>query len=308
MNTKYYLLYEDNNYLKFVDNKPIIYQDISEIDLETINYSKEEFLKNKNLNNKNIIIAKVILNNDKQYYNITLYNPLFQTPNKLNDIRFNQIKKIILERLANIKEHKKNKSLNKSYDYENLLNGLFQEIITNQEMARTLFQKNSLINLKIKDYIKEMNGKDYNWLLSKTYDTLKSYMEFRNLLLEFINFYSKDLKQDFFVVENYNFPSEIFEYQTSFYINPFDASNDLKKEINKNNIDQEFILFQKLLQVKNSAFDDEEVGEIFKLESLKGVMEKFDGNRIYSSTKDDLLRLGILSDEEYLKGNNELKP
>ena len=175
-------------------------------------------------------------------------------------------------------------------------------------MARTLFQKNSLINLKIKDYIKEMNGKDYNWLLSKTYDTLKSYMEFRNLLLEFINFYSKDLKQDFFVVENYNFPSEIFEYQTSFYINPFDASNDLKKEIDKNNIDQEFILFQKLLQVKNSAFDDEEVGEIFKLESLKGVMEKFDGNRIYSSTKDDLLRLGILSDEEYLKGNNELKP
>ena len=39
MNTKFFLLYEDNGYLKFIDNKLTIYKDISEIDLKTINYS-----------------------------------------------------------------------------------------------------------------------------------------------------------------------------------------------------------------------------------------------------------------------------
>ena len=309
MNTRYFLLYDDGNYLKFIDNKPIIYQDIAEIDLMTIDYSKEEFQKEKNiLENNNIIILKVILNKDKQCYNISLYNPLFQTKNKLNEKRFNQIKKIILERLSNVKMHKKDKSIKLSYDYQSLLNNLFKEIITNSDMASDLHSKTSLINLKIKDYIKEMNGKDYNWLFSKTKDILKSYIEFRNLLLEFINYYRKDLINDLSFYENYLFPSEVFLYQTSFYINLSDASNDLEKKIDEENIEEEFSLFRKLLQIKKAKFDDYEIGQVFKIEGLKGVMEKFDGNRIYSSTKDDLLRLGILSDEEYLRDNHELKP
>ena len=74
----------------------------------------------------------------------------------------------------------------------------------------------------------------------------------------------------------------------------------MKKILKKN--------FRKLLQIKKAKFDDYEIGQVFKIEGLKGVMEKFDGNKIYSSTKDDLLRLGILSDEEYLRDNHELKP
>ena len=309
MNTRYFLLYDDGNYLKFIDNKPIIYQDIAEIDLMTIDYSKEEFIKEKNIQeNNNIIILKVTLNKDKQCYNISLYNPLFQTKNKLNEKRFNQIKKIILERLSNVKMHKKDKTIKLSYDYQSLLNNLFKEIITSSDMTSDLYDQNSIINLKIKDYIKEMNGKDYNWLFSKTKDILKSYIEFRNLLLEFINYYRKDLINDLSFYENYLFPSEVFLYQTSFYINANDASNDLEKKIDEKNIEEEFLLFRKLLQIKNANFDDYEIGQVFKNEGLKGIMETFDGNRIYSSTKDDLLRLGILSDEEYLRDNHELKP
>ena len=57
-----------------------------------------------------------------------------------------------------------------------------------------------------------------------------------------------------------------------------------------------------------SSFDDEEIGMVYKIEGLPGVMKHFDGNRIYSLTKEDLLRLGIMSEEEYLRRENELKP
>ena len=76
MNTKYFLLYDDHNCLKYIDKKPTIYKDISEIDLKTINYSKEEFLKENNLTNQDLIIAKVTFNKNNNYYNVTLYNPL----------------------------------------------------------------------------------------------------------------------------------------------------------------------------------------------------------------------------------------
>ena len=62
MNTRYFLLYDDGNYLKFIDNKPIIYQDIAEIDLMTIDYSKEEFLNEKNM--KTLIEEYQIVDDD----------------------------------------------------------------------------------------------------------------------------------------------------------------------------------------------------------------------------------------------------
>ena len=112
MNTKYFLLYDDHNYLKFINEKPTFYKDISEIDLETINYSKEEFLKKYNLTNNNyLIIAKIALNKDKKYYNVTLYNPLFQTKNKMHENRLNQIKKTMLNRLDKVVNKKREKLL-----------------------------------------------------------------------------------------------------------------------------------------------------------------------------------------------------
>ena len=39
---------------------------------------------------------------------------------------------------------------------------------------------------------------------------------------------------------------------------------------------------------------------------LNQVMNYFDANRIYSSSKEDLLRLGIINEEDYIKNNKEL--
>ena len=310
MNTKYFLLYDDHNYLKFIDEKPTFYKDISEIDLETINYSKEEFLKKYNLTNNNyLIIAKIALNKDKKYYNVTLYNPLFQTKNKMHENRLNQIKKTMLNRLDKVVNKKREKLLDDTPSYRSLLKSIFDEILADKKMKfyLTIDDNNKKVNLKVKEKILEMD-KNYNFSFNQADDILKSYMEFRNLLLEFLNYYRQDLKQDLFVAENYIFPSEVFDYQISFYINPYDASNDIDKKIDEELIDKEFVDFQKLIQIKNSPFDDEEIGRMYKIDGLPGVMKHFDGNHIYSSTKEDLLRLGIISDEEYLKKEKELKP
>lgn len=310
MNTKYFLLYDDHNYLKFINEKPTFYKDISEIDLETINYSKEEFLKKYNLTNSNyLIIAKITLNKEKKYYNVTLYNPLFQTKNKMHENRLNQIKKTMLNRLDKVVNKKREKLLDDTPSYRSLLKSIFDEILADKKMKfyLTIDDNNKKVNLKVKEKILEMD-KNYNFSFNQADDILKSYMEFRNLLLEFLNYYRQDLKQDLFVAENYIFPSEVFDYQISFYINPYDASNDLDKKIDEELIDKEFVDFQKLIQIKNSPFDDEEIGRMYKIDGLPGVLKHFDGNHIYSSTKEDLLRLGIISDEEYLKKEKELKP
>ena len=211
----------------------------------------------------------------------------------------------MLNRLSKV--NNKEKLLDDTPSYQILLKSLFDEILADKTMKFSLTSDKSKINLKVKEMILEMD-KSYNWSFNKVDEVLKSYMEFRNLLFEFFNYYRKDLKQDLLIPENYFFPSEVFDYQTSFYINSYDASNDLEKKLDQENIDKEFIIFQKLLQIKNAPFNDDVIGEIFKREGLSGVMKKFDGNRIYSLTKEDLLRLGIISDEEYLKKENELKP
>ncbi len=311
MNTKYYLLYDDNNYLRFIDNK--IYSDISEIDLKTIMYNKEDFIKeilekhNINLINKNIIIAKITLNKEKDYYNVSLYNPIFQYNPNINENRLIKIKKIMLNRLEKVTKKEKIKLLDEDMTFKSLIVNMVEEILSNNNLKDHMINDNSFVNKKIKDDIKN-EDRNYSILLSFIIKKLKSYYEFRNFLLEFIDFYRQDLKQKLFLAENYLLPSEVFDYQYSFFISNADASMDIDKKIDQEIEDNKVLKYQKIAKIKMSPFDDEEIGIIYKIEGLPGVMKQFDGNRIYSLTKKDLLRLGIISEDEYLKEENELKP
>ncbi len=310
MNTKYYLLYDDNNYLKFIDNT--LYIDISEIDLKTITYTKEEFIKeilkkqNINLINKTIVIAKITLNKEKDYYNVNLYNPIFQN-NNINENRLVKIKKVILNRLEKINKNEKIKLLDDDMTYKSLIVNMVDEILSNKNLKEHMIETNSLINKKIKDDIKHEDY-NYNLFLSFINKKLRSYFEFRNFLLEFINYYRQDLKQYFLTSENYLLPSEVFGYHSSFFISNYNASLDMEKLLDDKIHEEESLKYQKIAKIKMSPFDNEEIGTLFRKYGLSYVMEYFDGNYIFSLSKEDLLRLGIISEEEYLKCENELKP
>ena len=311
MNTKFYLLYDDNNCLKFIDN--IVYKDISEIDLKTIMDTKEDFIKEIleekkiDLVDKNIVIAKVTLNKEKDYYNVSLYNPIFQYKSKINENRLAKIKKVILNRLEKVTKKEKIKLLDDNMTFKSLIVKMVEEILSNKNLKEYIIRENSFVNKKIKDDIRNEDC-NYNVLLSFIINKLKSYYEFRNFLFEFIDFYRQDLNQKLFLVENYLLPSEVFDYQFSFFISNDEASLDMDKLLDDKIIEEDSLKYQKFAKIKMSPFDDEEIGMIFRKDGLSYVMEYFDGNRIYSSSKEDLLRLGIISDEEYLKRENELKP
>ena len=166
--------------------------------------------------------------------------------------------------------------------------------------------KSSNLNLKIKEEILALYGSDYNYHVANIWTMLKNYMDFRNFLLEFINYYRKDLKQEFSIAENYLFPSEVFNYDYSFFIGPYDASLDIYKNIDEKYLEEDLAITSKLIEIKKSAFDDEEIGYVFKKYGISEVMNSFEANRIYSATLEDLLRLGIISDKDYLKKNKEL--
>ncbi len=311
MNTKFYLLYDDNNCLKFIDN--IVYKDISEIDLKTIMDTKEDFIKEIleekkiDLVDKNIVIAKVTLNKEKDYYNVSLYNPIFQYKSKINENRLAKIKKVILNRLEKVTKKEKIKLLDDNMTFKSLIVKMVEEILSNKNLKEYIIRENSFVNKKIKDDIRNEDC-NYNVLLSFIINKLKSYYEFRNFLFEFIDFYRQDLNQKLFLVENYLLPSEVFDYQFSFFISNDEASLDMDKLLDDKIIEEDSLKYQKFAKIKMSPFDDEEIGMIFRKDGLSYVMEYFDGNRIYSSSKEDLLRIGIISDEEYLKRDNELKP
>ena len=308
MNTKYCLLYEDKAYLKFIDDKPIIYDDISQIDLETINYSKEEYLKiHPQLKDKMIVIAKVTLNKEKDYYNVNFYNPLFQTENKFGENKLIKIKKIILDRIAKVTKKARKKLLDNDDNFKIVINDLCLNIISFDEFKFFITENCQDVNLKVREELLKINKVTDNFHFYNICSYLTSYMEFRKLLLEYFNYYRRDLVNNFMESENYLFPSILFDYQMPFYLSPYDASQDMNKELDMKATEEEEYRFSKLLDIKKRPFDDEEIGFVFKNLGIAGVMGKFDADRIYTSTKEDLLRLGIISIEDYLKSNKELK-
>lgn len=304
---KFYLLYEDEGKLKFYNKQDTVFNDISEIDLLTIDYSKEGFIKmlndeyQINIANNNILIAKVTLNKESKSYNISLYNPLFQPSQRINRDKLLKIKYVMLNRLDKIINHEKIKLIDDSSKFHSLINSLCLEILNDKNLKMDMAEsKLSSLNLKIKEELVALYGSDYNFHVANIWTMLRSYMDFRNFLLEYINSNCKDLKQDFTIAENYLFPSEIFDYEYSFYIGPYEASLDNNKMIDENYLTEELDTFSKLQEIKRRPFDDEAIGQVFKKYGISEVMNNFEANRIYSSTLEDLLRLGIISDNEYL--------
>ena len=310
---KFYLLVEDENKLQFFDGKATVFNDISEIDLLTIDYSKKEFwdmVKNKyqiDLKDKKLLIAKVTLNKERDYYNISLYNPLFQPDKKINMQRYLKIKYVMLNRFDKVMNKERTKLLDDSSKFHSLVNSLCQEIVSYDDLKREMADsKSSKLNLRLKEEVLALYGSDYNFHVANIWTMLKNYMDFRNFLLEYINYYRKDLKQDFSIAESYLFPSEVFNYDYSFFINPYDASLDMDKNIDDKYFEEDLAVTSKLIEIKKSPFDDEEIGQVFKKYGISEVMNNFDADRIYSATLEDLLRLGIISDNDYLKKSKEL--
>ena len=311
--SKFYLLYHDEDKLKHIDNKGLPFNDISEIDLMTIKYNKPDFITyiknnyNIDLNDKDIYIAKVTLNKSDNYYNVTLYNPIFQTNKGLAHNRLVKIESVILNRLDKVVKKEKIKLLDESSQYRSLISSMCEEIVTTRKLQEYMSdENNSKLCLKLRDEISELFGADYNFHVSRIWKNLINYMEFRTFLLEYLSYFHKDLKQKIMPAENYLLPSELFNYQWPFYISPYDANKDVNKDIEQRYMDEESYNLSMISYIKTSPFDDEEIGHIYKKYGLNQVMNYFDANRIYSSSKEDLLRLGIINEEDYIKNNKEL--
>ncbi len=306
---RFYLLYEEEGKLKFYNKQD--FNDISEIDLLTIDYSKKEFaemVKYKyqiDLKDKKLLIAKINLNKDN--YNISIYNPIFQPDKKINIQKYLKIKYVMLNRFDKVMNKEKIKLLDDSSKFHSLINNFCLEIVNDNDLKRKMADsKSSHINLKLKEEILALSGYDYKFHVKNIWKKLRNYMDFRSFLLEYIDYYRNDLKQELNIAENYLFPSEIFNYNYSFFINPYEANKDKNKTIDKKYLEEDIDITLKLIKIKNSPFDDEEIGQVFKKYGINEVMNNFDANRIYSSTLKDLLRLGIINDEDYLNKIKEL--
>ena len=80
----------------------------------------------------------------------------------------------------------------------------------------------------------------------------------------------------------------------------------MDKNIDDKYFEEDLAVTSKVIEIKKSPFDDEEIGQVFKKYGISEVMNNFDADRIYSATLEDLLRLGIISDNDYLKKSKEL--
>ncbi len=302
--TKYYLLKETPKGLEPIGKYA---SDISFLDLETMLYTKEEYLQKlreqyKDETITNIFLAKV---KENQVYDMTFYPPLFII-NK-DDDKNQKLYAIVKNRSLKALHKEKSKILDPSSQFRSFIANIMQNIISDDQLKYKLTTYSSSLNLKLKEEILQLQGSDYNWHLSKASIILQSYMEMRKLIMAYFTHYDETLKLPNILPENYPIKSSIFNYQTDFYLTLEDVNNDPNKLLDYEELEQELKNQAIIENIKKTPFDDPELEKIYEEQGIEGIKQECDGNKIYSATMEDLLRMEIISDREYLNHKQALK-
>ncbi len=311
----------------YLDNDPRPYVDISEIDLQTMNYSREEiieFAQQKisdlqklppdKLNLCDIYVLRVREDKKHKFY-FKFYECIYKTSGisiaecaeeRLNRIKYN------LERQKG--KPKVSIDVSSSPHFRHLVKTLLDGIIGDSKFLYSIIRRKSFLNDHFMDILRELskpynyhNMNYYNYVYPELQKELKSYKQLRGLFLEYKYFY-KSLKRPE-ALDRYSslYSSDVFSYNDYFYITKYNADNDPRKTFLWDHIDSNFPLLDDLKtisileKVKREPFQNKELEKWYYFGGIEAIFMNMDTNEIYSCSKEDLLRAGIISDNEYLE-------
>ena len=299
---EYYLLYLDKDQtVKNLNlNEQFFYQDITEIDLYTLQYTKEEFLK-KYLPGKQIkdlFIGRLTKN---QEYHFSYYECFFIDSKKSHTSMkaTEYMKNFALERLRKTKELGKIELNTENPKFIEYLTYLIKQITSNQSFMFSFIHNDNLKDQKLKEYI--LNYNENKSIFSYIAYHLKGYKQLRFFSLQYLNILNEIKENQFeknYVRDCYSYQSSIFDFTRDFPITISEASMIQSKDFYPKYLKERN---DTVKEIKNSAFDSEEIEYFYQMGGVEYVLNNMDTNRLYNSTEEDLLRLGLLSPEDYLR-------
>lgn len=154
---------------------------------------------------------------------------------------------------------------NTAKHHHNLVHYLFYNITADYRKMMELISS-SMIDWKLKEYFRNcLDFKSSMYYYPKIKKKLDSYLVLRTLIVEYMN---------------------IFQSQKTF------------SSLKKNDWNLEEIHY--LNEAYHSFFSNDVVAELFQNGGTSLVLKELDGNLIYSLPHKDLLKLGLISEEQYL--------
>ena len=248
------------------------------------------FYDNKiDLQQKDIFIAR-ISNTGK----IHIYDCLFR-PEKhqvLYESIIEYLKKIVSNRMNKVHQNASSINLEQNKYFKMLVYKLLLAILSQDSCRLYVTRKDSLIQPdSLKSAIRKcVNTYQLEYQISFFESYLSNYKTLRGVLLEYLNYYNPKEKAD---------SKERVKHVNNMYRR---EQEDLPPEILKKPefeiLEQEYYLLNKILR---DPFQNKELEDYYAIGGLETIFNYMDTNEIYNSSKEDLLRCGILSKEEYLK-------
>ena len=328
--TKYYLIVSVKGLPKIVsfdrDNEKINkFTDISELDLITMHYTKEELLKYANKKNLDYKNAKVFVLRMKGYKYPKYYDCIYKTDTNI-------LKPLAEERLNrinfNIKKGKdvKRKSINvnQAEYFDKKMDSILTPICKKKETLEkviSLYQNKQLKEPLLSDHLIELFiSLKQNYLLNTYYGLfkeftkeLKSYKKLRGVYLEGLYLTKKQERFDNYGLNDLSYPSLIFGYNDSFLITPCNALKDKSNSYFNDDVLTTPSVLNELEQIKTidnimrGDFQNKKMGYLFREGGRNLILESMDANDIYNSSKEDLLRAGIIDEKTYFDMQDKSK-
>ena len=326
--TKYYLIVSVKGLPKIVsfdrDNEKINeFTDISELDLITMHYTKEELLKYANVKESDYKNTKVFVLRMKGYKYPKYYDCIYKTDTNI-------LKPLAEERLNrinfNIKKGKdvKRKSINvnQAKDFDKKMDAILSPICRKQDVLKrviSLYQNKRINDPLLSDHLVELFiSCNENYLLKIYYGLfkeftkeLKSYKKLRGVYLEGLYLTGKQERFDNYGLNNLSYPSIIFGYGDAFLITPYNALQDksnsyFNDEFLKNpSVLNELERVKTIDNIMRGDFQNKKMGYLFREGGRNLILESMDANDIYNSSKEDLLRAGIIDEKTYFDMQNK---
>ena len=329
MNTNYFLIisFKGKATAIYLDNVYKPYVDISEIDLQTMEYSRDEiiaFAKQKidylreipfdKLNLCDIYILRV-RENEKHKFSLKFYECIYKT----SGISIAECAEERLKRIQHNLEREKSDTklsidVSGAPHFRGLVKTLLDGLTGDSNFLYFIIKRKSFLSDHFMDILRELskpynyhNMNYYNYVYPELQKELKSYKQLRGLFLEYKYFYHSLKRQQASDRYNVNYSSDVFSYTDSFYITKYNADSDPRKSFLQDHIESDFRLLDdlkaisRLEEVLRAPFCNKDLERWYYMGGREAVLENMDINDIYSCSKEDLVRAGILSENDYLK-------
>ncbi|HIR75084.1 TPA: hypothetical protein IAB95_06270 [Candidatus Ventrenecus avicola] len=320
MKSKYFLVvnYHKKADTLFLDDVHTPYADISDIDLLTMNMTREEVLESAKIDAEKAQDCDIYITRVRERanhtYELKFYECIFKSPGiSISDLALERHNRVYHNLFKEKGEAKQSIEVKDALEFERIAHFLLDGLLGNSTFLYSIIQRKSFLNDHFMNLLRELSLPSnynsmnyYNYIYPQLLNELKSYKQIRGLFLEY-KYFKKQLQREKKTNRFHSlYSSRIFDYSDFFYITWDNANHDPQKHFFTEHLtqyptlSQDLQLYAKIDKIKREPFQNKELEHWYFSGGTTAILENMDANDIYSCSMEDLLRASIISEQDYL--------